>query len=211
MEAASPEVFREQPGRLMRVFLHAQQRGLRMHPDLFFQIHDELRLVDRAFLRDPRVRETFLEILSQRGNVGPTLRLMHETGLLGKYVPEFGHLTALVQHEFFHRYTTDEHTLICLEKLDKVWEATTPPFRHYAEMFRDLERPYVLYLALLLHDTGKVTQGKHAGLGAKMALRAARRLHLDDATTRTLCWLVEQHLLMARTSQAFDLEDHAVI
>ena len=83
--AASPRVFRDQPRRLMRVFLHAQQRGLRLHPDLAQMIRNQLALADRAFIYDEHVRETFLSILNQRGNVAPVLRAMHETGLLGKY------------------------------------------------------------------------------------------------------------------------------
>jgi [protein-PII] uridylyltransferase len=196
----------------MRVFLHAQQRGLKLHPDLAQLIRQNLRLVDNVFLRDAHVRETFLEILDQRGNVAPPLRLMHEVGLLGKFLPEFGRLTCLVQHEFYHQYTADEHTLVCLEKLDQVWEAKTPPYSEYAEIFRGVEQPFVLYLALLLHDSGKAFHtGHHALIGAQQALRVARRLGLDGAKTHTLSLVIENHLAMAQVSQRRDLDDESVI
>jgi len=205
-------VFRDQPRRLMRVFLYAQQRGLRLHPDLAQLIRNQLSLVDRAFLRDQHVRETFLEILNQRGNVAPILRAMHEVGLLGKYLPEFGKLTCLVQHEFYHQYTADEHTLVCLEQLDRIWEAEKPPYSNYAEIFRSVERPFVLYLALLLHDAGKATRaGSHSEIGGRLALNVARRLGLDAATSHRLRLLIEQHLTMTQISQRRDLDDPSVI
>jgi [protein-PII] uridylyltransferase len=210
--AAGPRVFHEKPGRLMRVFLYAQQRGLKLHPDLAQLIRNELSFVNKAFLRDEHVRATFLEILNSRGNVAPALRAMHEVGLLGKYIPEFGRLTCLVQHEFYHQYTADEHTLVCIEKLDQVWEAREQPFSNYEEIFRELERPFVLYLALLLHDAGKAEHtGHHSEVGGQLALRVARRLELDGATTHALRLLIENHLLMAMTSQRRDLEDEGVI
>src|SRR6202008_3792550 len=95
IHAANSRVFRDQPRRLMRVFLYAQQRGLRLHPDLAQLIRKELSLADREFLNDQHVREPFLPILAQRGNVAPILRAMHEVGLLGKYIAEFGKLTCL--------------------------------------------------------------------------------------------------------------------
>ena len=210
--AATPRVFRDQSRRLMRVFLYAQQRGLNLHPDLAQLIRNQLGLVDRAFLSDAHVRETFLSLLSQRGNVAPILRAMHEVDLLGKYVPEFGRLTCLVQHEFYHQYTADEHTLMCLEQLDRVWEAKQPPHSEYATLFQKLERPFLLYLGLLLHDVGKFDgHGNHAEVSAELALRVAKRLGLDGATAHTLRLLIEHHLLMASTSQRRDLDDPAVI
>src|SRR5207249_1721522 len=152
IHAASNRVFRDQPARLMRVFLYAQQRGLRLNADLAQLVRNQMPLVDRSFLRDEHVRESFLTILNQRGNVAPILRSMHDVDLLGKYLPEFGKLTCLVQHEFYHQYTADEHTLMCLEQLDRIWEAKQPPFAAYAPLFQSLDRPFVLYLALLLHD-----------------------------------------------------------
>ena len=212
IHATVPRVFREQPRRLMRVFLHAQQRGLKLHPDLAQIIRNELPLVDKGFLHDEHVRATFLEIMNSRGNVAPVLRAMHEVGFLGKYVPEFGRLTCLVQHEFYHQYTTDEHTLVCLEKLDRMWESKEPPFSNYGELARNVDRPFVLYLALLLHDAGKADRtGKHSEVGGRLALKVARRLELDGATTHSLRLLIENHLVMATTSQRRDLDDEAVI
>lgn len=212
IQAVSRRVFRDQPRRLMRVFLHAQQRGLRLNPDLAQLIRQQLSLVDRAFLTDQHVRETFLQILSQRGQVAPVLRAMHEVDLLGKYIPEFGRLTCLVQHEFYHQYAADEHTLMCLEQLDRIWEAKEPPYHAYTHLFQALERPAVLYLALLLHDVGKPEgHGNHSEESSRQALRVARRLGLDGAATHALRLVIEHHLLMASVSQRRDLEDPAVI
>jgi [protein-PII] uridylyltransferase len=214
IRASSSRIFRDSPRRLMRVFLHAQQRHLQLHPDLAQLIRNQLSLVNREFLNDEHVRETFQTILERRGEVSRILRAMHEVNFLGKYVPEFGKLTCLVQHEFYHQYAADEHTLVCLEQLDRVWEAKEPPFKNYAPVFQSLERPGLLYLALLLHDVGKAAsheRGKHAQAGAVLALRAAKRLQLETTAADTLKFLVENHLLMATLSQRRDLDDASVI
>ncbi len=158
------------------------------------------------------MQATFLEILDQRGNVAPILRAMHEVGILGKFLPEFGRLTCLVQHEFYHQYTADEHTLVCIEKLDQVWNAKTPPYAAYGEISRSVENAYVLYLALLLHDSGKALRtGRHEEIGGKVALSVSRRLGLDGAKAHTLRLVIENHLAMAQISQRRDLDDPSII
>jgi [protein-PII] uridylyltransferase len=117
-----------------------------------------------------------------------------------------------VQHEFYHQYTADEHTLVCLEQLDRIWEAKAPPYDAYAPLFQKLERPFLLYLALLLHDTGKPQgHGNHSEVSAGLALRVARRLRLDGSATHLLRVLIENHLVMASVSQRRDLDDPLVI
>ena len=212
IHAASKRVFSENPRRLMRVFLHAQQRGLKLHADLFQLIRDYLPEVMRPTLLDGRMNETFLTLLNHRGNVAPILREMHEVGFLGKYLPEFKKLTCLVQHEFYHRYTADEHTLKCVEKLDGIWDLEDPAFQYYSRILHDLERPYLLYLALLLHDAGKAVPGRnHSEIGAALAIKVGRRLGLPEDEQEWLRFLVMNHLTMVRISQQRDIEDPQVV
>ncbi|MEI7728389.1 MAG: [protein-PII] uridylyltransferase [Verrucomicrobiota bacterium] len=212
VEPVSNRVFDDSPRRLLRVFLYAQQRGLELHPDLVQLIRRKVALVDRDLLKDQHARETFLEILNQRGNVAPIVRWMHETGVLGRYLPEFGLLTNLVQHEFFHQYAADEHTLICLDVLDRVWDGKEEPYSQYSETLQSLEKPYLLYLALLLHDAGKAGEsGSHEIEGANLARRVAQRFELSNPLTNSLCLVIQNHLAMAQISQRRDLDDPKVI
>ena len=205
-------ILRHDRGRILRAFLEAQRRGLPIHPDLAQLLRQQVSLVDRSFKANSHYQATFLEILNQRGNVAPYVRAMHEVGLLGRFLPEFDKMTNLVQHEFYHQYAVDEHTLTCVAKLDQVWGAETRPFSGYTELLRSVERPFVLYLALLLHDCGKAYPGRrHELVGAELALKVAKRFRLDGATAHTLSLVIEHHLTMVQTSQRRDLDDPEVI
>ena len=208
----SRRVFRAQPRRFMRVFLLMQRHGVELHPDLAQLLRQQVYLVDRKFRNDEHVHETFLEILNQRGNVGRILRRMHELDFLGKYMPEFGRLTCLVQHEFYHQYTVDEHTLVCIEKLDAIYEEKLEKCRQYHDLFEQIDRPFVLYLALLLHDAGKgIETDRHEREGARVAEHVADRLALDAAATECLHFVIRHHLVMVQVAQRRDLEDLQVI
>lgn len=210
--AESPTIFNQEPARMMRLFQHLQQRGLRMSAELAQLVRRRLHLVDRTFQYAKATRETFLAICSRKGQVGAILRAMHEVDFLGRYLPEFGQLTALVQHEFFHRYTADEHTLVCIEKLDALLDNPDPKFREYLALFRKLDDPAVLYLALLLHDTGKASSARHhAEASAVFAQKVARRLQLTPEQRRALVLLVDNHILLSLTAQRRNLDDSATI
>jgi [protein-PII] uridylyltransferase len=208
IEPESPEIFRQDPLRLIRVFRHAQQRQAFLSPALQTMIREHLRLVDNAFRGNERARETFLGILGEGGSVGRVMRMMHEVGFLGKYLPEFGRLDALVQHEFFHRYTADEHTLVTLQRLDAVVTATQGPDADYKPLFHEVTRPELLYFALLLHDCGKAAnESTHSDASVRLAERAARRLDMDEAGRETLAFLIRHHLDMYTVTQRRDLDD----
>lgn len=210
--AESSAIFNDDSQRLMRVFQHAQVRQLTLSYELRDLIRKQLGLVNRTFQYSLAAREVFLAILSRKGQVGRILRFMHETDFLGRYLPEFGKLTCLVQHEFFHRYTADEHTLLCLDKLDALIDTENPKLAGYRVLFQQCESPSILYLALLMHDTGKA-QGRrhHEEASATLAARVARRLQLPPEWRRTLVLLVDNHSLLSKTAQSRNLDDPATI
>ena len=198
------------PHELMHIFHTAQLRGARIGAKLQSLIRASLKLVDRGFLYSRRARDTFLSILHAKGEVSRTLRMMHECEFLGEYLPEFGRLDCLVQHEFYHRYTADEHTLLAIEKLDEVLGATHVTAGHYRRLFQQLERPHLLYLAILLHDTGKGSHVRHhTDASAICAQRVARRFCLDQDAYSLLVWLVDHHMTMSSIAQRRDVEDPA--
>ncbi|EDY22132.1 UTP-GlnB uridylyltransferase, GlnD [Chthoniobacter flavus Ellin428] len=210
--ADSSNVFNQEPSRMMRLFQHMQQRGLELSPELAQLVRRRLHLVDRTFQYARNTRETFLAICSRKGQVGKVFRAMHEVDFLGRYIPEFGQLTCLVQHEFFHRYTADEHTLVCVEKLDMLVDTKEAKFAEYRKLFQKLENPAVLYLAMLLHDTGKAANARvHAEASALFAQKVARRLQLSAEQRKALVLLVDNHILLSMTAQRRNLEDPATI
>lgn len=206
------DIFNQDPPRLMRLFLHMQQRGLKISAEMQQLVRRRIHLVDKTFQYARATRETFAAICSRKGEVGAILRAMHQVDFLGRYVPEFGQLTCLVQHEFFHRYTADEHTLVCIEKLDRIIDTDSPKLADYKTLFQKLEDPLVLYLALLLHDTGKASNARHhAEASAVFAQRVARRLQLSPERRKSLVLLVDNHIVMSMTAQRRNLEDPATI
>ncbi|HEX4140706.1 MAG TPA: [protein-PII] uridylyltransferase [Candidatus Methylacidiphilales bacterium] len=204
--------FAEEPVRLVRIFLLAQQHNAGIGPELKLRLRRRLYLIDRRFIYQNAVRETLLAILSRKGQVGRALRMMHELGYLGRFFPEFRPLTCLVQHEFFHRYTADEHTLVCIEMLDKIIDATEPPFVKYKQILQNTAKPHILYLAMLLHDTGKSeNDARHAEAGAINAQKVARRLRLKGNDLSTLVFLVDHHLTMSEIARRKNLDDEDTI
>lgn len=201
------EIFKD-PIRMMRAFYLAQTRSLNFSSELNDLIKKQLVMIDRSFQCSKENRGIFLNILSRKGEVGRILRMMHDLGFLGKYLPEFGALTCLVQHEFFHRYTADEHTLICIEKIDVLLATTDKKLQRYSTIFKNLEDPAMLYLAMLLHDTGKAANiESHAKASTIAAEKVARRFQLTKERQQLLVTLVEAHGELATVARTRDLDD----
>jgi [protein-PII] uridylyltransferase len=212
LHAARRDLFRKEPEQMMRAFQLAQERALDLSPELADLLSRSLAQVTRTYQYARGPRAIFKAILSQKGRVGRILRMMHRVDFLGRYIPEFGQLTCLVQHEFLHRYTADEHTLVCIDKLDALAETNNPKLIAYCKILERLEEPFVLYLALLLHDSGKAVGARpHSEASALFAQRVAVRLQLSSEQRKSLILLVDHHLTLSKIAQQRNLDDPATI
>lgn len=212
LHPARRDLFRKDPEQMMRAFQFAQERSLDLSPELEDLLSRNLGEVTRTYQYARGPRAIFKEILSQKGRVGRILRMMHRVDVLGRYIPEFGQLTCLVQHEFLHRYTADEHTLVCIDKLDALAQTNDPKLIAYRKIFEQLEDPFVLYLALLLHDSGKAVGARpHSEASALFAQRVAARLQLSSEQRKALILLVDHHLTLSMIAQQRNLDDPATV
>ena len=211
LHPARRDVFRNEPEEMMRAFELAQEREVDISPELEDFLSRSLGHVTRTYQYARGPRAIFKSILSQKGRVGRILRMMHRVDFLGRYIPEFGQLTCLVQHEFLHRYTADEHTLVCIDKLDALAKTDDPKLIHYRELFEQLTDPLVLYLALLLHDSGKAVGRPHSEASALFAQRVAARLQLTPEQRKSLILLVDHHLTMSKMAQQRNLDDPTTV
>ncbi len=197
--------------RMMLAFSYAQVTGAPFGVDLQDAVQAALPAVNKTFRASADTAQAFLKLLRVKGKVTTALRAMHELGFLGKYLPEFGRITCLVQHDLYHRFTVDEHTLRTLEVLDELANSRNKQFERYRALYGAISDPAVLHLGLLMHDIGKGLGGGHTEKGVRIAERVCARLQMNDAAAKQVIFLVKQHLLMSHIAQRRDLSDEKVI
>jgi [protein-PII] uridylyltransferase len=207
-----PGIFKSDPERLIRVFRHSQQFHARIDFQLREMITASLPLLDARVIGSHTAHRSFRGILSAAGEVFPILSEMHDMGVLERFLPEFSGLTCLVQHEYFHRYTADIHTLNTIRTLDEIFTGESEYAEKYGKILRDTDEPTVLYLILLLHDIGK---GKaitgHCETGAEMAAAVLDRSGYPGDQKDDILFVIRNHLKMARIWQRHDIDAHQTI
>ncbi|UJQ93509.1 [protein-PII] uridylyltransferase [Mariluticola halotolerans] len=205
---ARPDVFEEDPVNIIKVFWLAGREDLLFHPDALKALTRTLRLVDKALRSNDKANAYFLEILTSPQSVERILRRMNESGVLGKFVPEFGKIVALMQFNMYHHYTVDEHLIRSVGVMAKIANGGLKnelPLTH--ELLPTLNDVRLLYVALFLHDIAKGRNEDHSIAGARIARKFCPRLGLTPAETETVTWLVEYHLLMSEVAQSRDIQD----
>ena len=203
-----PELFARQPVRMLELFRLAQERDLDVHPAAVAAVGQNLRHVDQAVRQDPEANRLFLDVLCSRKDPALTLGRMNEAGLLGRFVPDFGRIVGQMQHNLYHVYTVDEHTIRAIGVLADVERGgLVSEMPLVTELAPKLLSRRELYVATFLHDLGKGRPGDHSVVGEAIAKRLCPRLGLSDEATETVAWLVRQHLVLSNTAFRRDPDD----
>jgi len=208
---AQQECFRADPVRMLKIFWYRQEMGYDLSGEAKEAIRAHLDLIDDDFRRSNRALGFFLAILRAPGGVSETLRQMHQLGVLTAYIPEFARIACLVQFDYYHRYTVDEHTFVLLDYLESLRNADDPRLQEFRRIANELRKPEILKLAILLHDIGKGEGHGHSERGVAIAEAVLARLGLPAGDTAAVSFLVAQHLSMAHIAERRDLDDERLI
>lgn len=212
LDVVDDSAFERDPVNLLRLYAIASREDLAIHPDASRLVTQSLRLVTPGLRNEPEANRIFLEILTGRRSPEVVLRRMNESGLLGRFVPDFGRIVAMMQFNMYHHYTVDEHLIRAMGVLAEidagVLEAEHPLAN---EIMPTIANRRALYVALFLHDIAKGRPEDHSIAGARIARKLGPRFGLTPAQTETVAWLVEHHLDMSTVAQSRDLGDPKTI
>ena len=212
ISAVDETLFVRDPVSIIRLFRVAEHNNLAIHPTTLQLVRRSRRAIDKQMRADPVANELFLDILTKSRDPEAVLRRMSEAGVLGRFIPEFGRITALMQFNMYHHYTVDEHLIRAVGILSKIDHGLLQQDHPLASgIIKGVVSRRVLYVAVLLHDIAKGRKEDHSIAGARVAGTLCPRLGLSKSETETVVWLVRHHLLMSETAQMRDLSDYKTI
>lgn len=212
INVTADNVFQRDPVNLIRLYHLADKHELAIHPDANRLVTQSLKKIDAKLRNDPEANRLFLEILTSRRTPEPVLRVMNEAGVLGRFIPDFGKIVAMMQFNMYHHYTVDEHllrTVGIMSGIESKRLAEDHPV--CVEILPSIQNRTALYVALFLHDVAKGRDEDHSIGGARVARSLCPRFGLSEAETETVAWLIENHLVMSNTAQSRDLSDPKTI
>ena len=214
LEANDEQIFVAQPFALMEAYVilsqHPECNGISAVTQRLIRSH--VKLMDEEWRHDPRVNELFMGILRAPKRVSHTLIDMQRTGLLENYLPAFQLITGQMQHDLFHIYTVDAHTLKVIKRMREMFlPKSKERFPIAYRIVHTLPKIEVLYIAGLYHDIAKGRGGDHSKLGAEEVKHFCQQHQLGEWDTKLLSWLVRHHLLMSMTAQKRDIGNPEVI
>ena len=207
-------VFDRHPSALLECFLILQQRSelKGMTARTLRALWRGRKLIDADFRRDPTNRALFLRLLQQKRGVVHEMRRMNQYGILSFYMPAWRRIVGQMQHDLFHVYTVDQHSLQVLRNVRRFMVAEhAHEYPLLTRLATSFEKPWLIYIAALFHDIAKGRGGDHSKLGMKDARDFCISHGLDETDTALVEWLVGHHLSMSNVAQKQDLSDLDVI
>ncbi|MEO5378394.1 MAG: [protein-PII] uridylyltransferase [Magnetococcus sp. DMHC-6] len=208
IQVIDPQAFQKKKSNLLRIFKVAQSQRKSIHPDTLRLVNHHLNLINQNFRSNPEVNDLFIEMLNGETAVGWVLRCMNTNGFLGRFIPEFGRIIGQTQHDLFHIYTVDEHTILAVEALRQIKAGKfSEELPISTGLINQVQKPFILYLGVLFHDIAKGRQGDHSKEGAKIARKICARMGISQQDTDLIVWLVEHHLLFSQTAFHRDIND----
>lgn len=214
IDVSNERVFSQHPSALLEIFvLIAQTPNLKgVRAKTIRLLREHRHLIDDNFRQDPVNKNTFMALLRSSDRVSSSLKRMKRYGILGKYIPAFGKIIGQTQHDMFHIYSVDAHTILVIMNMRRLFsDNADEEFPVVAEAARHIAQPELLYLAGLFHDIGKGRGGDHSKLGAKDAMDFCLAHNLEAKQAQLVEWLVKNHLLMSSVAQRQDISDPEVI
>ena len=214
IEVVNDSIFKSYPFALLEVFLLlAQQPELKgVRANTIRLIRSHRYLINTRFREDIRCRSLFIEFFRQTHGITHELRRMNRYGVLAAYIPVFEKIVGQMQHDLFHIYTVDEHTIMLIRNLRRF---TVPEFSHEfplcSELIQTVPKQELLLITGLFHDIAKGRGGDHSQLGAIDATEFCKLHDLSDYDTNLVAWLIRNHLLMSTTAQKKDISDPDVV
>lgn len=206
------EVFKEDPINLLRLFHEAEKYDLDIHPEALRLVQRNLKRIGKKMQKDERANELFLDMLTTIKGPKRALMRLNESGVLGRFVPDFGRVVAQMQYDMYHVYTVDEHTIRAIDILWRIEQGMLADDHPLStEVIKDVQSRRVLYVAVLLHDIAKGRGGDHSVVGAEIAQTLCPRFGLNEWESETVSWLVLRHLDMNRNAYKRDLDDPKTI
>jgi [protein-PII] uridylyltransferase len=202
----------QEPEMVLAAFRAIAETGARLSQASEERIANAIPMLSGNLEEGPGLWRQLSAILTGE-RAGVALRAMHTLGVLDLILPEFHGIDALVIRDAYHRYTVDEHTFVLIDTLhgleaDAGKDAADWRVK-FGSMIRELQNPGLLYLAALLHDTGKGRATEHHAVeSARMAQNVLHRLEMDGYDSSLVMRLIETHLEMsaALRRDIFDAE-----
>jgi len=203
---------RQDPIRILDIFRKYQSTNLDLSPELSQAVRKSQDIVDSDFRRSKAAADIFFSILWDDRRLYDTLLLMNELQFLGNYIPEFATIHCKMQHDYYHTYTVDEHSIRAIKEVVELPDSKDPVMHVYQQVWEETRNERdLLFLTILLHDVGKGKGSNHSETGAVMAAKAGKRLGLSDDQVETMEFLIRQHLVLSHVAQRRDLHEERTI